>query len=481
MADVELSQEATATNDEADLKAMGYSQELFRSLGGFSNFAVSFSIISILTGAVTLYGHGLIHGGPLVMSFGWILVTLLVLPVAASLAELASAFPTAGALYHWSSFLGNKHWGWFTAMFNLIGQFAITAGIGYGLADFLMPLLGLADVPNFTTLRLVVYAVILLSHALLNHFGIGLVGILNDLSAWYHMAGVAVLLVALGFFAPHQSVDFLWSTQHTADFPYWYAFPVALLQAAWTYTGYDASAHVSEETKNPRLIAPWGIFLSVAVSGIFGWLLLLVVTMSIQDLSLAQAASNPFIHILSTALGHKMGFALTWVCAIAMWFCGLASVTSNSRMIYAFSRDHGMPLSRFWARVSPRFKTPAQAIWLSAAAAFLLGVYGQVYSVIVSISTIALYISYGLPIFIGLRARKSGVWTVRGPWHLGKHSGWINCLSLFWVVVMCVLFVIPPNQLTGYTIGGLSIFLVLLYQYGGIRKRYDGPPKSHLD
>ena len=194
--------------------------------------------------------------------------------------------------------------------------------------------------------------------------------------------------------------------------------------------------------------------------------------MSIQDLSLAQAASNPFIYILSTALGHKMGFALTWVCAIAMWFCGLASVTSNSRMIYAFSRDHGMPFSRFWARVSPRFKTPAQAIWLSAFAAFLLGVYGGVYSVIVSISTIALYLSYGLPIFIGLRARQSGIWKIRGPWHLGKHSGWINCLSLFGLV-SCVLFDVHPINNRIYH--RRTERLVLLYQYGGIRAKYDGP------
>ena len=136
-----------------------------------------------------------------------------------------------------------------------------------------MPLLGLADSPNFITLRLIVYAVILLTHALLNHFGIGLVGILNDLSAWYHMAGVLVLIVALGFFAPHQPVEFLWSTQHTAPFPYWYAFPVALLQAAWTYTGYDASAP-SVKKQNPH-DRPLGIFLSKACPALAGFYFLL--------------------------------------------------------------------------------------------------------------------------------------------------------------------------------------------------------------
>src|SRR5262245_6204582 len=123
--------------DAEELERLGYAQQLFRDMGGFSNFALSFSIISVLTGAVTLYGHGLKFGGPFVMSVGWLLVTLMTLPVAAALAELSSAYPTAGALYHWSAILGGRAWGFFTAWLNVIGQFAITAGIDYGLAEFL--------------------------------------------------------------------------------------------------------------------------------------------------------------------------------------------------------------------------------------------------------------------------------------------------------------------------------------------------------
>src|SRR5499426_100266 len=113
--------------DEQELGRLGYAQELFRTMGGFSNFAISFSIISILTGAVTLYGHGLTMGGPAEMAFGWPLVTLFTLTVAMSMGELASALPTSGAMYHWSSRLGGKSWGWFTAWFNIIGQIAAIA------------------------------------------------------------------------------------------------------------------------------------------------------------------------------------------------------------------------------------------------------------------------------------------------------------------------------------------------------------------
>ncbi|NOT63771.1 MAG: amino acid permease, partial [Acidobacteria bacterium] len=177
------------TNPQADaqeLGKLGYAQELFRTMGGFSNFAISFSIISILTGAVTLYGHGLRMGGPAQMSLGWPLVTLFTLAVVCSMAELASALPTSGAMYHWSCQLGGKGWGWFTAWFNIIGQIAAIAGIDYGCAQFVTPLLGI-EATNQNLL--IVYACILFSHGLINHFGIRLVAWLNDLSVTVHIIG----------------------------------------------------------------------------------------------------------------------------------------------------------------------------------------------------------------------------------------------------------------------------------------------------
>src|SRR5207253_2682645 len=129
--------------DEHDLRHFGYAQELFRTMGGFSNFAISFSIISILTGAVTLYDYGLGMGGPAEMAFGWPLVVVFTLTVAASMGELSSAFPTSGGMYHWSSLLGGPGWGWFTAWFNIAGLVATIAAVDYGCAQFVTPLLGL--------------------------------------------------------------------------------------------------------------------------------------------------------------------------------------------------------------------------------------------------------------------------------------------------------------------------------------------------
>jgi amino acid transporter len=391
--------------DAAQLQQLGYAQQLLRDMGGFSNFAVSFSIISILTGAVTLYGHGLRFGGPFVMAAGWPLVAVMTLTVAASLAQLASSFPTAGALYHWAAMLGGPRVGFFTAWFNTIGQFAITAGIDFGLAEFLADMLGW---PRERGYVLPLYAAILLSHAVLNHVGVRAVALLNNVSAWYHVAGVAVVIGALVAFAPRQDLGFLLTRVSTESSLYTYGFLIGLLQAQWTFTGYDASAHVSEETLDPTRNAPWGIFLSVAVSAVVGYALLVGVTLAIGDLPATLAAPNPFLHVLRESLGPALGGALVWITIGAMWFCGLSSVTSNSRMLFAFARDGGLPASTYLSRVSPRFRSPHVAIWVSVAAAFVVAIWSGAYAAMVALSTLALYASYALPVLVGWRARPWG-------------------------------------------------------------------------
>ncbi len=457
--------------DAAELSRLGYAQQLLRSMGGFSNFALSFSTISILTGAVTLYGHGLRFGGPFEMAVGWPLVTLMTLTVAASLAELASAYPTAGALYHWSALLGGRAWGWFTAWLNTVGQFAVTAGVDYGLAEFLAPILGW---PADRLHVLPLYAAVLASHALLNHVGVRAVAVLNWLSAWYHLVGVALLVGVLALVAPRQPAPFLLARFTTDHHVYAYGFLVGLLQAQWTFTGYDASAHTAEETIDPSRVAPWGIFLSVAVSGVVGYGLVLAVTLAIRDLPATAAADNPFLYLLAQALPGWLARVLGWMVLGAMWFCGLASVTSNSRMLFAFARDGGLPASAALARVSPTFRTPHVAVWVSVGAAYIIAVWARAYEAMVALSTIALYASYAAPIAARLLARARGLDERRGPWRLGRLSTAVSAIALAWVAVVTVLFVLPPNQLAGYTFGG-CVILLIVYWFGWMALRFRGP------
>jgi amino acid transporter len=467
-------------DDAHELRALGYAQELFRTMGGFSNFAISFSIISILTGAVTLYEHGLVMGGPAEMAFGWPLVTLFTLTVALSLAELASSLPTSGTMYHWASRLGGKGWGWFTAWFNIAGQLAALAGIDYGCALFLTPLIGW---PMTTQRVLIVYAAILLSHALVNHFGIRLVARLNDFSVTVHVVGVAVIVGALALFAPKQPLGYFFErvTFNDQGWSYWFAFVIGLLQAQWTYTGYDASASVSEETVDPRRRVPWGIVMAVVVSAAVGYALLLALTLAITDirsvLNARDASGNDVpavIAIFSGALGARAGSLFTALAAMAMWFCGLSAVTWISRTLYAFARDNGLPGSAVWRRVSARHQAPAPAIWLCVVVAFLATISAGTYAVVTSISVIGLYFSYTIPVYLAWRARGRGKAVPRGPWHLGRFGPAINLVAMLWVAFISIVLSIPDGMRTGKTIAALTVLLGVWY-LASERHRFRGP------
>ena len=465
--------------DTAELQRFGYAQQLLREMGGFSSFALSFSVISILTGCFTLYGHGLRFGGPRVMGLGWPLVSAMTLLVAASLAELASAFPTAGALYHWSSLLGGRGAGFVTAWMNLLGQVAITAGIDFGLAQFAVDLRG----GGSRGLTLGVYLAVLISHGIFNHVGVRWVARLNGFSAVYHLVGTALLVGALLWFGLHhgtlQPPSFFFRRFTSEPYPYFYGFLVGLLQAQWTFTGYDASAHVTEETRDPRRVAPWGMVLSVGVSGVVGYALLYAVTASIGDLERTAAAENPFLSILRGALPTGWAFALLAMGLGAMWFCGLASVTSNSRMLFAFARDGGLPGSRWLATVSPRFQSPAFAIWVSCGAAFLIALGASTYALMGALSTSALYTSYGLPIAFGLWARWRGRWTEKGPWNLGRASRFVALGALAWIAVILILFSLPPNFLSAVALLCTGLALAA-YWWLHARRHFRGPPVGKL-
>src|SRR6202046_1878679 len=185
----------TLTDDERRLHEMGYAQELRRRMSGFSNFAVSFTIISILSGCLTLYGFGMNTGGPAVIVWGWPFVGIMTLFVGLSMAEVCSSFPTAGGLYYWAAKLANPKtgpaWSWFTGWVNFLGQRAVTAGIDSGAAFFITAFLDLQWNFSITTHwhTIMIFAIVLIVHGLLNQFGIKLVSLLNDISVWWHILG----------------------------------------------------------------------------------------------------------------------------------------------------------------------------------------------------------------------------------------------------------------------------------------------------
>jgi amino acid transporter len=527
--------EETIRQDVRDLHRLGYAQELFRTMGGFSNFAISFSIISILTGAVILYDYGLAWSGTAASLIGWPVVTFFVLMIAASMAEVASAYPTAGGLYYWASRMKGVGWGWWTAWLNLIGQFAIVAGINFAAAFFLndtivTPLLSRAGVEyqNASVLlsvggtavltgQLVTMGVLMAVQLAMNVLGINLVALLNQVSVWWHMvivAAVVILLFVVG--KADQSGLSLFSVQPmdqagswnndlgfvnlqygpAVGYPLLAAFFFSLLQANWTYTGYDASAHVAEETVAARKSSAWGIFLSVAVSAVVGYIFLFALTTHLPNLSglfpatpegIGADSSQYYfgnkaavIEILNYNLGD-LGQVLAGGIGIAMAFCGLSSIASAGRMLYAFSRDDGIPGSRWLKRVSHRYRTPANSMvamvvvaWLFTVAAGVVG-GGTAIVIVTAISTIFLYAAYGVPILLGLTTQP---WRQERVWSLGRWSRPIAVGALAWIVILMFLFSFPTSGNISWPFMVATVLFLLVYYLAWARRKFTGP-KMH--
>ncbi len=480
-------------SDTETLHNLGYAQELLRRMGGFSNFAVSFTIISILSGCLTAYGVAMFNGGPIDMNIGWPLVGIMVIIVGLAMAEVCSSYPTAGGLYYWSAKLGGKNgaaWSWFTGWFNLVGQVAVTAGIDGGLGLFASAFLNNwfgypLDPPHI----LLVFAIALIIHGLLNTFGIRLVALLNDISVWWHLVGV-VVIVAFLLIAPkhHQSAGFIFfhfNNGTGATFPgsVVYVFLIGLLLAQYTFTGYDASAHMTEETKNAATAGPRGIVLSIVVSLVAGWILLIGLTSAIQNYGAESTAVVPAAQIFIDAAGGAAGQFLLLIAIGAQFYCGMSSVTANSRMIYAFSRDGAVPGHRFWSKINKRTRTPTNSIWLAVVGAFILFVpylfNAYAYAAVISIAVIGLYIAYGIPIFLRLRA---GSAFQPGPWNLGKWSRPIGMIAVTWIVIISILFILPtafPVTVTNFNYTIVAFVVVLgatsIWWFASAKNWFKGP------
>jgi amino acid transporter len=495
-------------DDESTLHRLGYAQVLYREMGGFSNFAISFTIISILAGCLTSYFIAFNDGGPVAVTWGWLIVGFFVILVALGMGEVASSMPTAGAIYYWSSKLGSPAWGWFTGWFNLIGQIGVTAAIDYGAAIFWTSLMNLwfPSVGTDTHTVFITFSAIMAAHLLLNLNGVRLLGLLNSVSAWWHMAGVLVIVLVLAIVPDHhQSATFVFTktlnasgfSGHNFSSPvFWFVFGIGLLMAQYTYTGYDASAHMSEETRQASRSAAVGVVMSVVMSVIFGFILLVAVTFAVPDVQGTIAAGAFDVkYIWQTSLGNKWAEFILLIVCVAQFFCGAASVTAASRMMFAFSRDGAVPGGRqLFRKVSRKHRVPVNAViaisvlsWALMLPTLANGAIG--YLVGTSIAVIGLYIAYGVPIYLRWRA---GDAFEPGAWTLGKHYKWINPIAVVWIVAIVILFLMPtvPTAIpwhSGFdwnvvnyapiTVGGV-LLLVGIWWLVSARKWFKGPVRE---
>src|SRR3954451_17231436 len=373
-------------DDREQLHKLGYAQELFRSMGGFQNFAISFTIISILAGCLTSYFIAFGQGGPVAITWGWLIVGFFCILVSLAMGEIASTYPTAGGLYFWSSKIsgGSPGWGWFTGWFNLIGQIAVTAAIGFGCAIFMTSWLNLITSGHYGNTYhwiYLTYLFIMLAAGLINMFKVPITAALNAFSAWWHMIGVLVIVFVM-IIVPdhHRSAGYVFGQTinntgfgggTTHGIVIFYVFLTGLLMSQYTITGYDASAHMSEETGRASIGAAWGMVMAVVVSVIFGFILLVAVTFAIPAKGPSDLSAFIVQGIWTDSMGTKWAEFCIFIAVIAQCFCTIASTTSASRMMFAFSRDRAVPGHQLWRRVSKRDRIPVYTVWAICVLAFL--------------------------------------------------------------------------------------------------------------
>lgn len=474
-------------DDDTDtLEKLGYQQELLRRMSAFSNYAVSLSIICILAGCVTSFHVGFCTVGGAAIGIGWPLVCIFSLTVAATMGQIASAYPTAGGLYHWATVLGGPRWGWITGCFNFAGLVTVLAAINVGFYQFMLGSLAHVVGDHWATTPIwyqhAAIMLITLSQAWLNYRGIKWTTLLTDFSGYWILGVALILTVAMLSYSPQ------WHPEHLVSFSnfsgkvgadVWpetknigWLFVLGFLLPAYTITGFDASAHTSEETIGAAKHVPQGIVRSVCVSGVFGWIMLAAIVIAIPDQELvANQGPNAFFWILKQTLPFPLFVVLLIAIAIAQYICGLATVTSASRMLYAFARDGGVPASKY-LRVVGRYKTPGPAILFVSFLSVGFTLYTPVYSTITLACAIFLYISYVIPTWLGLWSYGKS-WTRMGPWSLGLWYRPLAVISIIGCAVLIAIGLAPPNDRAIYILAAFTILLLTISQtrFGQIKLR----------
>ncbi len=452
--------------DEKRLAELGYKQELDRSWSSFSNFAISFSIISILAGCFTTFGQAWNNGGPIAISWGWPVISIFILIIGFTMSELVSAYPTSGGIYWWASKMGGPAAGFFTGWLNLIGLLAVTASVAYGCATFLdltLSTLSSSWADDYSLTRVfILFVVILAVAATLNIFSGHLLAIINNISVWWHVAGVAIVVLILAIVPKtHMAISEVFggkvnnsgyadAASHGST--YWFlVLPLGFLLTQYTITGFDASAHLSEETQGASEAAAKGIWRSIAYSAIGGWILLLAFLFAVQDKDAVTKGGGGVDLIFGQALGQGWHVTVLAISVAGRFFCAIACLTSASRMTFAFSRDGAIPGSKIWSKVSAS-KVPANAVVFVAVIGAIITLPALIevdingapvpiaFYAVVSVAVIGLYLAFLIPIWLRW---KMGDSFQPGSWNNGSKYKWMNLVAVAEIAIISVYFILP--------------------------------------
>ncbi|KAL2210052.1 polyamine transporter TPO5, partial [Sarocladium strictum] len=479
------------------LQRLGYQAEMPRNLSMISILGLSFAIMAVPFGLSTTMYITLTNGQAVSILWGWVLVSLLSLCIAASLAEICGVFPVSGGVYYWSAMLCTKKYapvvsfidGWMT----LVGNWTVTLSINFSGAQLILSAISIFDsnyVANQWQTVLCFWAVMLIC-ALVNILFSRHLNLVNTVCIWWTGAGVIIILVTLLATAREKrSAEFVF-THYDASASGWpdaWSFFVGLLQASYVLTGYGMVPSLCEEVQNPEREVPRAIVLSVAAAGLTGLVYLIPILFVLPDvqLLLGVANSQPIGLLFQTVTESKAGgFGLLLIILGILFFAGIGALTAASRCTYAFARDGAIPGYKIWKKVHPKLDVPLWAIVLSTAVDCVLGcIYfgsSAAFNSFTGVATLCLLSSYCVPILISLlRGRR---FVKNSPYSLGKFGFAINTVSIVFICFASVIFCVPVSlPVTAETMNYASVVFAgfgaisAVWYFAYARKNFKGPP-----
>jgi urea carboxylase system permease len=430
--------------DSADLARFGYSQELKRSLGLFSSFAVAFSYISPSTGIFTLFALGLTTLGG-VFIWTWPVVALGQFIVALNFAEVSSHYPVAGSVFQWTKYMASRSYSWFTGWIYLFaGMLTVTAVVATLPLALIPALNGLGwhslNAASLNT-QLVVALITLVVIAVLNIYGVRLVSVINNTGVVFEILGMFVFALVLMAFHNHQGFHVV---TNSGGLPVnGSTFLAAMFMSLFVIYGFDTAATLAEETKDPRRAAPKAVLFSIIGAFIIGGVFLLGTLMAIPNMHTAIKGAYGPAAIIEANFSTPFATIYLLVVSAAVFVCCLSIMAATIRLCFGMARDNQLPGSGFLAKVSPRLHTP---VWSCIAVACIAAIPFWQYSgagIIAIAATGMIYLSYFLGNIVIMRARLRGWPRTRAPFRLGRWGVLVNVVALIYGGAMLVNFAWP--------------------------------------
>lgn len=473
----------TLNEDDQILERMGYKTELYRGLSAFSNFAFGFTEVNVLCSFVSMYGYGLATGGPTVIFWGFAVTFVFNTIVAYSMAEICSAYPSAGSVYHWTGQLvpvslaplASYTCGWA----NFLGNAAGDAAFSYTWATFLSASIAISggEVLSTQLLCLISIAVLLL-WSFLNFFRIDTVGSFNHLAVFAHVGAIFFIIIACFTVAsPLESTAWVF-TEYVNDTGFEsdvYVVMMGLLTGVYCFTGFEASAHMAEETHGSRTSAPNGVINTVLATGAGGLLVIVPVLYATAnvDQSLNGTSGNAVVDSMSYSMSNRWACIFAWVVTVNLFFAGVSSVAVTGRITWALMRDNGFIYSSYFSVVDTYFQSPIRAImFVFGFDAILLlltlnpGVGLAAFYSIVGLCAVGFNISYAIPIAAHLvfSTEKSFPLTCKS---LGTYSKLFGIISCIWLIFTAILFFLPTEYpVTNSNMNWLCVVMLLVLIVG---------------